>query len=84
MLVVADTSPLHYLVLIQHDSLLPALYKRVMIPPAVLAALQQPRTPPMVRAWVPKAKWRFHALAIPSPCICSMLGRTSFFHPTYP
>jgi hypothetical protein len=52
MLVVADTSPLNYLVLIQHDSLLPALYERVMVPPAVLADLQQPRTPPTVRIWV--------------------------------
>jgi predicted nucleic acid-binding protein len=39
MLVVADTSPLNYLVLIQHDALLPALYERVVIPPAVLADL---------------------------------------------
>jgi predicted nucleic acid-binding protein len=45
MLVVADTSPLNYLVLIQHDTILPALYERVIIPHAVLADLQQPRTP---------------------------------------
>lgn len=52
MLVVADTSPLHYLVLIQHEALLPALYEQVAIPPAVLADLQQSRTPALVRAWV--------------------------------
>jgi predicted nucleic acid-binding protein len=52
MLVVADTSPLHYLVLIQHDAILSALYERVAIPPAVLADLQQSRTPHLVRAWV--------------------------------
>jgi predicted nucleic acid-binding protein len=51
MLVVADTSPLHYLVLIQHDAVLPALYERVAIPPAVLADLQHSRTPALVRAW---------------------------------
>jgi predicted nucleic acid-binding protein len=52
MLVVADTSPLHYLVLIQHETILPALYEQVAIPPAVLADLQQSRTPDLVRAWV--------------------------------
>jgi len=52
MLVVADTSPLHYLVLIQHDAVLPALYEWVAIPPAVLADLQHSRTPDPVRAWV--------------------------------
>jgi predicted nucleic acid-binding protein len=52
MLVVADTSPLHYLVLIEHEAILPALYERVAIPPAVLADLQHSRTPHLVRAWV--------------------------------
>jgi predicted nucleic acid-binding protein len=51
MLVVADTSPLHYLVLIQHEAILPTLYERVAIPPAVLADLQHSRTPELVRAW---------------------------------
>jgi predicted nucleic acid-binding protein len=52
MLVVADTSPLHYLVLIQHEAILPAIYEQVAIPPAVLADLQQSSTPDLVRAWV--------------------------------
>ena len=52
MLVVADTSPLNYLVLIGQEAILPALYQRVVIPPAVLADLRQPRTPEAVRAWV--------------------------------
>jgi len=52
MLVVADTSPIHYLVLRQHDTLLPVRYERVVIPPAGLADLQRPRTPAAVRLWV--------------------------------
>jgi predicted nucleic acid-binding protein len=52
MLVVADTSPINYLVLIQHDAILPVLYERVVIPPAVLVDLQRPRTPEAVRTWV--------------------------------
>ena len=49
MLVVTDTSPLHYLVLIQQDAIRPALYERFAVPPAVLAALQHSRTPELVR-----------------------------------
>jgi hypothetical protein len=45
MLVVADTSPLNYLVWIQQDTLLPILYDRVVIPPAVYEELQRPETP---------------------------------------
>ena len=52
MLVVADTSPINDLVLMQHDTILPVLYERVVIPPAVLADLQRPRTPAAVRTWV--------------------------------
>jgi predicted nucleic acid-binding protein len=44
--------PIHYLVLIPHEALLPALYEQVAIPPAVLPDLQQSRTPDLVRAWV--------------------------------
>lgn len=58
MIVVADTSPLHYLILIEHTHVLPALYGRVLIPPAVSAELDQQRTPPPVRAWLArKPSW---------------------------
>jgi predicted nucleic acid-binding protein len=52
MLVVADTSPLRYLVVIQAIDLLPALYERVVVPQAVLTELQHPRSPREVRAWL--------------------------------
>jgi predicted nucleic acid-binding protein len=52
MLVVADTSPLNYLVWIQQDTLLPILYDRVVIPPAVYEELQRPETLHVVRQWV--------------------------------
>ncbi len=32
MLVVADTSPINYLVLLEHTAVLPALYTRVFLP----------------------------------------------------
>lgn len=52
MLVIADTSPLHYLVLIEHTAILPTLFGRVLIPPVVAEELQRPRTPEPVRAWM--------------------------------
>jgi predicted nucleic acid-binding protein len=52
MIVVADSSPLRYLILIEHAHVLPALYGRVLIPPAVSGELNRQRTPPLVRAWM--------------------------------
>ena len=52
MIVVADTSPLRYLVLIERIDVLPTLYGRVIVPPAVIAELSQEHTPAMVRAWL--------------------------------
>ena len=52
MIVVADTSPLRYLVLIQHIDVLPALYGRVLVPPAVIAELAHEHTPEIVRSWL--------------------------------
>jgi predicted nucleic acid-binding protein len=50
--VVSDTSPLHYLILCSAQSVLPALFQMVVIPPTVFRELQQPNTPAPVRAWV--------------------------------
>ncbi len=51
MIVVSDTSPLNYLVLIERAHLLPLLFGRVVAPPAVIAELQHPGAPAVVRAW---------------------------------
>jgi predicted nucleic acid-binding protein len=52
MLVIADSSPLHYLVLIAQTDVLPSLFGHVIIPPVVAEELQRPRTPAPVRAWM--------------------------------
>lgn len=52
MIVVADTSPLRYLILIEHVHVLPALFGDVMVPPAVVAELTNERTPQEVRTWL--------------------------------
>ena len=55
MIVVADTTPLRYLIVIGRDHLLPALYGNVLIPPAVAEELNQVSTPPVVRDWLAAA-----------------------------
>ena len=52
MIVIADTSPLNYLVLIGEAEILQRLYGRVIIPEAVWRELQHPETPAAVAEWV--------------------------------
>jgi predicted nucleic acid-binding protein len=52
MIVVADTTPLNYLILIGEIDVLPKLYGRVVIPPAVQEELTRLRAPASVRAWI--------------------------------
>lgn len=52
MIVVADTSPLNYLIQIGCESLLPELYTRVIVPAAVLAELGDPSAPSVVGQWL--------------------------------
>ena len=52
MIVVADTSPLNYLILIDQASLLNSLFGEVLIPNAVHRELQHPKTPERVQYWI--------------------------------
>ena len=51
MIVVADASPLNYLVLIEQIGLLPTLYGSVLIPEAVHRELQRPGRRLSERGW---------------------------------
>jgi predicted nucleic acid-binding protein len=51
MVVIADTSPLNYLIQIDAVFALPALYQRVLIPEAVWMELRHPNAPPNVATW---------------------------------
>jgi predicted nucleic acid-binding protein len=64
MIVVADTTPLNYLILIGHIDILEAQYGRILIPHAVNEEMLVPDTPVSVRAW---AKNPPHWLEILSP-----------------
>lgn len=52
MIVISDTSPLNYLILIECIDVLPALYGHVVIPKGVLAELQRDSTPQVVKEWI--------------------------------
>src|SRR5207302_9048887 len=51
MIVVADTSPLNYLIRLGRPDVLREIYGRVLVPRAVLTELLHAEAPPEVRAW---------------------------------
>ncbi len=52
MIVLSDTSPLNYLLLIGHVEILPAIFGGLIIPEAVAAELTHARAPDVVRHWI--------------------------------
>jgi len=63
--VVSDTTPLHYLILLGQDSVLGKLYRQVIVPPAVLQELSHPSAPAAILKWTksPPAWLTVQALA---------------------
>ena len=51
-LVIADTSPINYLIQIGYINLLPRMFERVVLPRAVQTELSSPRAPMPVRRWI--------------------------------
>jgi predicted nucleic acid-binding protein len=51
MMVIADTTPINYLILIGEIDVLPKLFTRVVLPEGVLAELRHQKAPPRVRQW---------------------------------
>ncbi len=52
MIVVSDTTPLRYLIETHLVHILETLFGKVIIPPAVFAELQHPKTPLKVKDWI--------------------------------
>src|SRR5665213_2025152 len=52
MVVIADTSPINYLILIEADHVLQQLYGRVLVPLAVVRELQHNGAPGQVLRWI--------------------------------
>jgi predicted nucleic acid-binding protein len=77
MIVVADTSPLNYLVQIQCEHILPRLYRAVVVPIGVIEELRRPKAPLAVKAWIDRVPgWlEVHSLASPHDPELNHLGR---------
>jgi predicted nucleic acid-binding protein len=52
MIVVADTSPINYLLLLRHIEILPEIYGEVLVPQSVFDELRDNDAPAEVRAWL--------------------------------
>jgi len=52
MTVVADTTPLNYLILIDLTQIVSELFGQITIPRAVLNELQSPQAPDKIRQWL--------------------------------
>lgn len=66
MIVVADSGPLHYLILLGQTELLPRFYGQVIVPEAVLRELTTTRAPQPVREWLSKPPSWLRVQAVPS------------------
>jgi predicted nucleic acid-binding protein len=65
-LIIADTGPINYLVLIGNIDLLPALFETVILPSVVQAELTDPDAPPLVRNWIADPPVWLHVHEMPS------------------
>lgn len=52
MIVVADTSPINYLLLINQIDLLPRLFQQIIIPDVVRDEMLDPDAPPILQEWI--------------------------------
>jgi predicted nucleic acid-binding protein len=58
MIVISDTSPINYLVLIDEIDLLPTLYETIIIPSAIFDELTAEASPEKVKIWLKnKPEW---------------------------
>ena len=52
MIIISDTTPLHYLILLDKADLLEKLFGSIIIPEAVFKEMRHKGTPAIVRAWI--------------------------------
>ncbi|NEP13562.1 MAG: DUF3368 domain-containing protein [Symploca sp. SIO1A3] len=52
MIIVSNTSPINYLILIDHINLLPELFKQIIIPQEVYSELSNASAPSSVQTWI--------------------------------
>ena len=69
MIVVADSGPLHYLILLEHTELLRRFYGQVLVPEAVAAELSAAAAPAVVREWITKPPTWVEVRPVPSDAV---------------
>ncbi|WP_373525469.1 DUF3368 domain-containing protein [Nostoc sp.] len=75
MIIVSNTSPINYLILIGYVNLLPELFQQIIIPQAVYSELSDAYAPPLVQAWIaiPPTWLKIQAVSQPSDEIVELL-----------
>jgi predicted nucleic acid-binding protein len=76
MIVVSDTSPINYLILIRQIDVLAALFERIIIPRAVVSELLAAKAPAPVKDWVlqPPAWFVAQDISVPTASSLNRLG----------
>jgi predicted nucleic acid-binding protein len=69
MIVVADSGPLHYLILLEHIELLRRFYGEVLVPEPVAAELAIAAAPAVVRDWITKPPPWVDVRPVPSDAV---------------
>src|SRR5260370_35175239 len=64
--VVADATPLHYLILIDATQVLPRIFEKIHVPIEVRDELTCDAAPPSVRTWMQQAPQWLEVLAAPA------------------
>ena len=73
MIVVADSGPLHYLILLDHTELLRRFYGRVVVPDAVASELSSAGAPLIVRDWIERRPSTNRPEPV-CPVVCTTMG----------
>jgi predicted nucleic acid-binding protein len=69
MIVVADSGPLHYLILLEHIELLGRFYGQVLVPEPVASELSAAGAPAVVRDWIAKPPTWVDVRQVPSDAV---------------
>lgn len=72
MIVVADSGPLHYLILLKHIELLRRFYGRVLVPEPVAGELSAAAAPAVVREWMSKPPTWVEVRSVPSDAVSTI------------
>ncbi|HEY9670158.1 MAG TPA: hypothetical protein V6D11_01765 [Waterburya sp.] len=75
MIIVSNTSPINYLILIGHINLLPELFQQIIIPQAVYSELSDTSVPSPVQTWIatPPDWLKIQPVSQPSDAILDLL-----------